>query len=1694
MPSTVSVASFSSWASNATKCTNPAFSNALNRAWSNVSMQKDVLSVLAAVTKTIKDNGGKESPAEYYAVLLTLISESPEKVAPAYLLKLLMCKAVQDSLLRKTCGEAAKTLMSLLNPRSESSNPTLIKSVLTCLGRLLRAQSYDSWSADSVRHIYRHVLRFVDNEKPSIRKASHLAIVDILSSFNVVSLTEEVNFHPACHQTQEHLSAVIREETRQLITSLHTKDVQCTRLLHCLDLLTTVIPLLPSKDVKLACECILELANFPNPLVVTKMFHSFKTMFDSKPSLKTLPIDIAARLITALYSCRPNDPNVFTLSNTNNTSCTGVDAIISWIQALISGCTYLSGLSIMATESDDTELKQKIGNVGRFTIQQLASEHLDRLIKTLISLLTSTPIPQLREATTQKLNQLFMDVVEPQITSCRLTEILPDFISHVLSGFINSLQYTHYEIWHHLLSLIGRFIMIFSKIYASASTTDSTAFMELLKVILHLRDCLADGPKSLISLIHVDPNSFSLMGLDDLGEKIIDGLDSVCLITIEYIGPELLTSESVFSLETLVKELEAGSIDLRRSWFLPLISRAVPQKPCALSIFSKQILPLADRALSVASSTAAMTDKTKPANNALITLGIKVACQLWSSLNMFVHRSPTDWSELSTGGLGSRLVKEFNSAPALRPIILHAFRRLAKLAAGDDSATTVMRGGAKMALPAMLSLYETLDTTTQYSMKQKIQATLSYYLPIMSSKIICSVTKTAMNKFDNTNQPIYLEIFHIVTPYNSVSDLEVIVARINDYLTLEQLSKPLKKRACRVLESICAGGTSQTDEFLNSNLDNLILLVCGLTKRLVNKSSEKATTTATTAVTGTLPTTINNDDDNNTESIEKKMTKLSVCGMKLDQSSNKTAKYFIPWKPLLQCIHHLFKRLVTCELNAAANSMHSNETMDNGDLMENERLKKFANMFFPEILTCMLDLNRIIRDLAGRLLIGLVNAFAGQQPFDKNINSLSLLYGSRSNLNFDANSSRPPTIMKGIMKDSDNEDDDDDNGNEGVRQDGKSAMSLGGLTCSDDDDDDIVSTKSMQRGSVISERICRALNLVLSRLWPCLPPHNRSAENSIDLALQQSSARAICLLMKHTRFRQALVLNIDSESEEICQLVSIILNEVNLISQNLVKSPQRVLIRLGLQLSRSLIAFIQEGCISLASVLETLQSIHPTCKRPLRFVVKSILEKMIKKFGRQAIQGLLNSEHQKIVRNSAKLIARRERKSKALEKSTSKSTALSLSSSSSIFGSLHQQLSDSDSDHNSRKSLINDTKSIVSSIRSKSSRLPKRVHITRMDELLASSSDDDENNNFLKNKSQSDRASVHSRAKSIRSQTKSHDALSSKHPMSLVEELENVKQTAGLCRRSRKNFLQNGSLEEDFDMDIDIDSSEDDEAINKAVCKHPLRSKQQVRFADTISRASTTRSHLSRRSQKAAQQLASTALHHHHQAVTDSDLWLVENPNDSEILDLSDPKSLARHTAFAPDDVTAKAMVNAFRKSLVQQSSSSSEVVERSQPFPIVNGKIVIGNPVDESQLVNKKDNSEWALSDDDNDDSSLPATSHYQQSKLMKSRKQKSLQIPGRVYASTKARGDMKRRGMPEPYAFVPLGAGIGKSGDTTSQKITPLERRRLLREVGLGRQKRKRIQGGSSKGMKSSMMMKASSGGLKSGKKSKFSKIKNF
>lgn len=106
-----------------------------------------------------------------------------------------------------------------------------------------------------------------------------------------------------------------------------------------------------------------------------------------------------------------------------------------------------------------------------------------------------------------------------------------------------------------------------------------------------------------------------------------------------------------------------------------------PRRPSRLAIFARHILPLADRLLAVVNRSLAQPTSQSTVG---ITVAITATRQLWASLGMFVRQGPPlDWSELSAGGFGRRLVKELTETPALRATVLAALRRLAIAAVGD---------------------------------------------------------------------------------------------------------------------------------------------------------------------------------------------------------------------------------------------------------------------------------------------------------------------------------------------------------------------------------------------------------------------------------------------------------------------------------------------------------------------------------------------------------------------------------------------------------------------------------------------------------------------------------------------------------------------------------------------------------------------------------------------------------------------------------------------------------------------------------------------------------------------------------------------------------------------------------------------------------------------------------------------------
>ena len=97
----------------------------------------------------------------------------------------------------------------------------------------------------------------------------------------------------------------------------------------------------------------------------------------------------------------------------------------------------------------------------------------------------------------------------------------------------------------------------------------------------------------------------------------------------------------------------------------------------------------------------------------------------------------------------------------------------------------------------------------------------------------------------------------------------------------------------------------------------------------------------------------------------------------------------------------------------------------------------------------------------------------------------------------------------------------------------------------------------------------------------------------------------------------------------------------------------------------------------------------------------------------------------------------------------------------------------------------------------------------------------------------------------------------------------------------------------------------------------------------------------------------------------------------------------------------------------------------------------------------------DWDLEQSEDEDISAAPNAWGSQSQPKSKTKTR---IPGQVYASKKARGDMRRPGQPDPYAYISLGSGLGGLGKTASK----LERHRLLRAIGVGKQKRSKRVGG--------------------------------
>ncbi|XP_040111084.1 RRP12-like protein isoform X2 [Oryx dammah] len=281
-------------------CTNVTFSK-VQRFWeSNSAAHKEICAVLAAVTEVIRSQGGKESETEYFAALMTTMEavESAESLAAvAYLLNLVL-KRVPSPVLIKKFSDTSKAFMDIMSAQAISGSTSALRWVLSCLATLLRKQSLEAWSFPVTLQVFHGLLSFTVHTKPKIRKAAQHGVCSILKGSEFMFGEKAPAHHPAAISAAKFCIQEIEKSGG---------SKEATTMLHMLTLLKDLLPCFPEGLVKSCSETLLRVMTLNHVLVTACAMQAFHSLFHAKPSVRTLPAELNAQIITALYDYVPSE-------------------------------------------------------------------------------------------------------------------------------------------------------------------------------------------------------------------------------------------------------------------------------------------------------------------------------------------------------------------------------------------------------------------------------------------------------------------------------------------------------------------------------------------------------------------------------------------------------------------------------------------------------------------------------------------------------------------------------------------------------------------------------------------------------------------------------------------------------------------------------------------------------------------------------------------------------------------------------------------------------------------------------------------------------------------------------------------------------------------------------------------------------------------------------------------------------------------------------------------------------------------------------------------------------------------------------------------------------------------------------------------------------------------------------------------
>nr|KAF6425645.1 ribosomal RNA processing 12-like protein [Molossus molossus] len=170
--------------------------------------------------------------------------------------------------------------------------------VLSCLATLLRKQDLEAWGYPVTLQVYHGLLSFTVHTKPKIRKAAQHGVCSVIKGSEFMFGEKAPAHHPAATSTAKFC-------VQEIEKSGGSKEATTT--LHMLTLLKDLLPCFPEGLVKSCSETLLRVMTLSHVLVTACAMQAFHSLFHAQPGPGTLPAELNAQIITALYDYFPSE-------------------------------------------------------------------------------------------------------------------------------------------------------------------------------------------------------------------------------------------------------------------------------------------------------------------------------------------------------------------------------------------------------------------------------------------------------------------------------------------------------------------------------------------------------------------------------------------------------------------------------------------------------------------------------------------------------------------------------------------------------------------------------------------------------------------------------------------------------------------------------------------------------------------------------------------------------------------------------------------------------------------------------------------------------------------------------------------------------------------------------------------------------------------------------------------------------------------------------------------------------------------------------------------------------------------------------------------------------------------------------------------------------------------------------------------